>query len=130
MRRTVSHYMTRSPVTIESGMTIDDARLLMLRLGVRHLPVMCNEQLAGVVSERDVAFAQRTGAGAMPLGELLDVERLYVVDGSASLEEVANAMASRKLGSAAVFEQGHLTGIFTTVDACRALAEALHPAAP
>ncbi len=130
MKMSVSHHMTRSPVTIDSGMTIDDARLLMLRLGVRHLPVMCDGQLAGVVSERDVAFAQRTGAGAMLLGDLLDVERLYVVDGSASLEEVAGVMASRKLGSAAVFDQGRLAGIFTTVDACRALAEALHPVAP
>jgi hypothetical protein len=36
-------------------------------------------------------------------------------------------MAEKKLGSAIVLEDGKVAGIFTAVDACRALAEVLGP---
>lgn len=124
---TLAHYMTRYPETIEATMTVDDARMTMLRLGVRHLPVMDGEQLIGVLSERDVAFAERIGAGATGLSELMDVDRLYAVDVGARLGEVVEFMAKNKVGSAAIFENRILAGIFTMVDACRALADALAP---
>jgi acetoin utilization protein AcuB len=48
----------------------------------------------------------------------------YVVDADAPLSEVAATMAERHLGCAIVTEQGRVVGIFTTVDALRAVADA------
>jgi CBS domain-containing protein len=49
------------------------------------------------------------------------------VDVGTSLFVVASLMAEKRVGSVLVTELGRLTGIFTTTDACRVLAELLHP---
>ena len=54
----------------------------------------------------------------------------YVVDAGASLEHVAATMAERHVGSALVTKGGKLVGIFTTTDACRALARVLQQLSP
>jgi CBS domain-containing protein len=45
----------------------------------------------------------------------------YTTTPSAPLEEVARDMADRKYGSAVVVDHGKVVGLFTTVDALRAL---------
>ena len=51
---------------------------------------------------------------------------VYAVGPDAPLDEVAGEMAGHKYGSAVVLQNGKVVGIFTTVDACRALQELLH----
>jgi acetoin utilization protein AcuB len=57
-------------------------------------------------------------AGAM-------TEKPYSVSPDTPLDEVAHTMASEKFGSAVVVQNGHVVGVFTTVDACRALGDLL-----
>jgi acetoin utilization protein AcuB len=49
----------------------------------------------------------------------------YAVSPNTPLDEVATTKAEQKYGSALVVQNEHIVGIFTTVDACRALAELL-----
>jgi CBS domain-containing protein len=53
----VSQWMTRDPVTIGADASLAEARDLMLARGFRHLPVMEQDRLVGVVSIRDLAQA-------------------------------------------------------------------------
>ncbi len=50
----VSHWMTRQPETIEPGDTIDEAAVLMIHGGFRHLPVIDGATVVGVLSIRDL----------------------------------------------------------------------------
>jgi len=50
----VSRWMTRDPVTATPDPTVEEAALLMLTNGFRHLPVLESRSLTGVVSIRDV----------------------------------------------------------------------------
>jgi CBS domain-containing protein len=50
----VSHWMTPDPVTTEAGSDPGDALDLMLAKGFRHLPVVDDGRLIGVVSLRDL----------------------------------------------------------------------------
>jgi len=50
----VSHWMTRRPETIEPGDTIDEAAVLMIHGGFRHLPVVDGAAIVGVLSIRDL----------------------------------------------------------------------------
>jgi acetoin utilization protein AcuB len=52
-------------------------------------------------------------------------EKPYSVSPDTPLDEVAHTMASEKFGSAVVVQNGHVVGVFTTVDACRALGDLL-----
>jgi CBS domain-containing protein len=62
----VSEWMTRHPDTIEPGDTMDHAASLMIHGGYRHLPVVEEGRVVGIVSIRDVmrvALADRTPRG-------------------------------------------------------------------
>ena len=123
----VSHYMTRQPFTIERSASLPDARKKMLDHGVRHLPVVDRGgTLVGVVSQRTLLAAERLfrfDPDAV-VGDTM-TERPFIVTGDVALDEVADIMADKKYGSAIVIGREGVEGIFTMVDACRALVDAL-----
>ena len=62
----VTEWMTRHPDTIEPGDTTDHAASLMIHGGFRHLPVIENRKVVGIVSIRDlmkVALDDRSPRG-------------------------------------------------------------------
>jgi acetoin utilization protein AcuB len=127
LESTVGDLMTKVPLTVGRGVTIEYASGKMREHDIRHLPVMEGGKLIGVVSERDVALA----------GALNDVDPTKVaveeamsnpwtVLESAQLVDVVREMTVHKYGSALVVDvEGHLVGIFTTHDALQALSEIL-----
>jgi acetoin utilization protein AcuB len=122
-RYTIRRFMTVSPHVITSRHTLADAHQTMRDRGVRHLPVVDDGQVRGVVSQRDL-YLLETLRGVDAARELVEEamsSEPFVVEPDASLEEVAEAMASQKHGSALVVEGSAIVGIFTTTDALRAL---------
>lgn len=57
-----SDVMTPEPISVSPGDPLDRALQLMVDGGIRHLAVMDADELAGVVSLRDVAMALRNGS--------------------------------------------------------------------
>jgi CBS domain-containing protein len=115
---------------------IDDslllARALMVRLGVRHLPVKEGEALVGVLTDRDLKRALDPDLALPPKDELFVRDVMvpaYVVDAGEPLDVVLDHMASDHIGSALVTEHGQLSGIFTATDACRVLCQLLRSTA-
>jgi CBS domain-containing protein len=65
-RASVTDWMTRHPDTIEPGDTTDHAASLMIHGGFRHLPVVEEGKVVGIVSIRDlmrVALDDRSPRG-------------------------------------------------------------------
>ena len=123
----VSRYMTRQPFTVEKSASLPDARRIMMDHGIRHLPVIDREgTLVGVVSERTLLAADKL-LRFEPDAVVEDAmtARPFIVTGDIALEEVAEIMAEKKYGSAIVMGREGVEGIFTVVDACRALADTL-----
>jgi acetoin utilization protein AcuB len=54
------------------------------------------------------------------------LEEPYSVTPETPLDEVVATMAEHKYGSAVIVQNAHVVGVFTTVDACRALSELLN----
>ncbi len=55
----VSHWMTKEPATIDADATAEVALDMMLSGGYRHLPVVEEGELVGMVSIRDLSAATR-----------------------------------------------------------------------
>ena len=53
----VEGWMSRGPITIDSGASVGHALDVMLEHGFRHLPVFEEGELVGVVSMRDISRA-------------------------------------------------------------------------
>lgn len=121
----ISKYMTTLPQSISSESSVDEAVQIMDKARVRHLPVMKNQKVLGIISDRDIksifAFA-----GADPkiikVGDICS-DYPYMTQPDALINEVATEMAAKKFGSALVLDNGKLVGIFTATDACQALSD-------
>jgi acetoin utilization protein AcuB len=119
----VFRWMTPCPQTIHANATVFDAFVTMRRFGIRHLPVIDDGQLVGILSDRDIALAERfVDPRTASVASVMTTDP-YVVVPFTPLVEVAETMARHKYGSAIVIDNGNVVGVFTVVDALRAIAE-------
>jgi acetoin utilization protein AcuB len=120
-------YMTTSPHSIGKDQTLERAHELMRTNHIRHLPVLEGGKLVGMVTERDLHLVEtlRDVDPSQVTVEDAMSEHVYAVQPDTTLDVVAEALAEHKYGSAVVLDNGKVVGIFTTNDACRALAELL-----
>jgi acetoin utilization protein AcuB len=125
--RPIHDYMTPTPHSIGHDQTLATAQKLMREHHIRHLPVLSGGKLRGLVSEREVkwiATLSTVDTSKVTVEDAM-VEEPFAVDPETPLDEVATTMAREKYGAALVVKDGHVIGIFTSVDACRALVELL-----
>jgi len=124
----VQKYMTTSPHTIGEDQPMALAHRMMREHHVRHLPVLREAKIVGLISDRDlnmVESLQDVDPRKVLVSEAMSQDP-YVVSPDAPLDEVVSMMAEKKYGSAVVTQHDKVVGIFTTVDACRAFADLLH----
>jgi len=124
----IQKYMTTTPHTIGSDQTIAKASAMMSEYRIRHLPVLHGGHLLGVLSDRDIKLIESfpgVDASKLKVEEAM-TEQPYTVTPEMPLDEVVNTMAEKKYGSAVIVQNHKVVGIFTTVDACQALAELLN----
>ncbi|APR81251.1 CBS domain protein [Minicystis rosea] len=128
---TVGMHMTKSPVVVERNTTMAVALRIMDEQGFRHLPVVAEGKLVGVVSERELKIVDNMAGFAGRLCVVGDfvLGAPYRVSPDALLVEVARSMAENKYGSAVVCDGDTVIGMFTTTDALRALAAVLETGA-
>lgn len=124
---TLARYMTRKPWTIAPTATMAEAHRVMREHAIRHLPVVDGDRVVGLVSMRDLHLLE-TLPGVLP--EEVEVEsamspEVFVASENDELADVVDRMADSRLGSAVVMGPSGLVGIFTSIDALRALAEIL-----
>lgn len=124
--KTIADYMTASPHSIGYDQPLMQAHQVMREHHIRHLPVLNGGHLVGILSDRDLAFIENlkdVDAAKVRVDDAM-TPTPYSVKKSARLGQVAREMAEHRYGSAVVMESDHVVGVFTTVDALRALADA------
>lgn len=124
--KTIADYMTSSPHSIGYDQPLVHAHQVMREHHIRHLPVLNGGRLVGILSDRDLAFVENlrdVDAAKVRVDEAM-TPTPYSVKKTAPLGQVAREMAEHRYGSAVVMEHDHVVGVFTTVDALRALADA------
>ncbi len=120
--------MTRDVVTLSPQTTAAEALALCREKGIRHLPVMEEGRLVGMVSDRDLRSATPAlgdPARAEALQKIL-VRGVMVRDVLAThpedpIEQAANTMREEKIGCLPVIEGDELVGILTSSDVLEAL---------
>ena len=123
LRLPIGDFMTASPHSIGREQTLSTALALMNRYDVRHLPVLDGGRVAGLLSQRDVLFVETlrdVDPSKVAVEEAMSTE-VYAVDPQTPLVEVVAEMAEHKYGCVVVVRGTQVAGIFTTVDALRAL---------
>jgi acetoin utilization protein AcuB len=124
----VQRYMTTTPHAIGSDQTLELAHRVMRENRIRHLPVLNGGKLVGVLTQRDLALIE-TLKDVDPKEVTVDdamSSSVFSADPTTPLDEVTSTMAEQKYGCCVVMQNSKVVGIFTTVDACRALSELLN----
>lgn len=126
--------MTPFPYSVGPDASVLEVEHMMNTHRIRHVPVQEDGRVLGVVSERELhqlvhAALPEPDKARLRIRHLVRHEP-YVVEMTAPLDEVADEMAKRHIGSAVVVRNGKLAGIFSTVDACALLAEFLRDRFP
>jgi acetoin utilization protein AcuB len=123
----VEKWMSKDVITVPPHEKIIDAFELMQGRGIRHLPVIEEGELRGLVTDRDIRLALIPSPLSTPedrmyhLGALERVDEIMTTDlitvaPHTSIEEAAKLMAKFKIGAVPVVSQGKLVGILTETD--------------
>ncbi len=116
----------RSPViAIAPDTTLQDAYRTMQEKDIRHLPVLGDGALLGVITDRDLRLATSSLAKAPfpPESRVSEVMCQTPLTASAldPVEDAARTMREKKIGCLPVMDNGQLIGIITGIDLLDAL---------
>jgi acetoin utilization protein AcuB len=128
----VRDYMTPDPATLDSKNTLLDAVLMLRRLELRHIPILDDGRMVGILTDRDVgrvAPSMLMGISPQdynrvfedtPVAKVMTRNLLSTTPG-APLAEAVHLLYNHKVGCLPVLEDGRLVGIITVVDMLQAL---------
>lgn len=121
----VEEFTTPDPVVLTEKASVDDLMQVMKNKGIRHIPIVSDGKVVGVVSDRDVRVVMGLNFQEKNLVQARDImtSNPFTVSSETPLEEVALEMSRQKIGSVIVTEGNQLLGIFTVTDALNALIE-------
>jgi len=127
----VSKLMSRKLITVSPEDSVERAVQLLRQRGVRHLLVLKDGRLVGIVSDRDLKRALEPAKAKrkklLNLGGLFFLLEPFLVreimtrdvvtiDPNATAQMAASLMVDRKFGALPVAKNGQLLGIITETD--------------
>jgi len=128
----VINWMSKPPITVNVNATLQDAILLLKKHDIHMLPVVENDQIMGVITDRDIKQASTSDVVSLENDELIkSISRIKIkaimnkrpitVPYDYTLEETAVLMFVHKISGVPVINpEGKLVGVFTKNDLFRA----------
>ena len=124
----VKDLMSHALEVVSPNAHLRDAWIKMNRTGYRHLPVVANDMLVGIITERDLRLAVNSPV----VEEQAELTREAVLDGirvddcmtpdpqcvspDTPLHEVADILSLNKFGAMPVVDDGKLVGMISSID--------------
>lgn len=120
--------MTTNPKFVEKDQSLSEASVLMQKENFRHLPVLSNGRIEGILSMTDVNLVHTLEGTDLATMRVKDAytPHPHKVSPTALVDEVCRSMAQNKIGCVLVEDNTHLVGIFTWIDALKAMDDLLH----
>ncbi len=126
----VREIMMSSPVTLKPDDTLDLASDVISLGRIRHIPVVDDGRLVGLLSERDLMGAaateifglkhkQKSALFKSVLIKQIMKKKIITVAPETKIKDAAHLMAEKKIGCVPVVSSGTLVGLVTTTDILR-----------
>ena len=121
----IREVMHPDPVTVSFDTKLSEAYKIMQERNIRHLPVIQNNKVAGVVTDRDLRLAT-SKLTENPFDITVEVSKIMshpvqTVNSSDPIEMAIRTMRELKIGCLPVVDDGGLVGIVTGMDLLDAL---------
>jgi acetoin utilization protein AcuB len=118
----VKNWMITEVITASPEDTVEDAIQLMRRFSIRHLPIVENGKLVGLVTESNLRAYLSSEKLQLPLKEIMILNPI-TIDPETSIDEAARIIYKYKIGGLPVITEGKLVGIITITDILEAFIE-------
>jgi CBS domain-containing protein len=126
----VRDLMTPNPATLDRNETLDLPDSIMNLGRVRHMPVVEDGKVIGVLSQRDLfrsalivalGFGRKTTSALIKTIRVKEVmtQNVIIITPEASVKEAARVMIEKKIGCLPVVESDKLVGLITETDILR-----------
>jgi CBS domain-containing protein len=123
MGKSISEVMTSDPRTVGSSTSVLEAARLMKTEDVGSVPILEDERLIGVITDRDIAIrlaAEGKDPQSTTVGEIASRD-VVTIDPQQNLDEAARLMAQHQVRRLPVVEEdGRLVGIVAQADVAQA----------
>jgi acetoin utilization protein AcuB len=122
----IQEWMVKNPITVTKDRTLQECADLMKEHSIRHLPVVENQKLSGLVTESGL---RQAFLAAMIKDLDLDIEDVMITDpitasADGQIEDAARIIYRNKIGGLPVVDSDdRLVGIITVVDLVAAFIE-------
>lgn len=129
----VEEVMSREPYSVTPQTSVREALRILFERDIRHLPVVDDSSLIGMVSIRDLPMVARVWFGAphevqqlldQPISDVMSTG-VISVSAKSSLGEAVDLLLAHKVGALPVVEGSKLVGILSYIDALRSLRTSL-----
>ena len=135
----VCDLMTATPITVDPTTPMLEARQRMAQARIRHLIVVEDDCVVGIITDRDIRLNLPSPATSLSVWELnfllasltvrsVMTSSVLVVESQRPIAEAARIMIDHKIGALPVVDEGRLVGIVTESDFVRAMADGVHAA--
>ena len=117
----VSEVMSGSPIMVSKNLSVEEAAKIMTGENVDFLLVSHDENLVGIVTERDIirkVIAEGKNPKEVRLADIMSTP-IIVIPGSEPLEKAARIMARHEIRRLPVIEGHRITGVLTQEDIVR-----------
>jgi len=126
--------MSKPVITLSPETPVQEALVLFRKEHIRRAPVIKNEKLVGIVSDRDLLNASPSPVSSLSIWEIhyllskvtvreVMTKKVITVDETTPIEEAAKIMADHKIGGLPVMDNGKVKGIITETDLFKILLE-------
>jgi CBS domain-containing protein len=134
----VADIMTAEPITADATDTVRSVLSTLLEMDIRHLPIVNDGQLVGIISDRDLKdvqtpiladdadIVQQEARLEQPASRVMSSD-VITVDPETELSEVVSLMVEHRVGAIPVVSPNthSLVGIVSYIDVLKAAGDAL-----
>ena len=136
MQSKVRDYMITTVETLNSESTMEEAVMLEMRRKIRHIPIVDNGKLVGIVTDRDIKRAMPsllTGTDRETHERVMKATKVSQImtksplttSPDTPLKDAVRVLCERKFGALPVVQGGEVVGILTETDLLRAFLKVL-----
>ena len=131
---TVRDVMAQNPLTLDRNETLDLAESIMNLGRIRHMPVVDDGRVIGILSQRDLfrsalltalGFGRKTTTALIKTIKIKEVmtEDVITIAPETTIKDAARIMIDKKIGCLPVVENEKLIGLLTETDMLRYVVE-------
>lgn len=116
--------MNRPIFTMPSDTHLDKVREEMQKKNIRHIPIVNNKKLIGMISDRDLLKLKLSGAFTFLKAEEIMTTVIVVTEEETTIADIARVFVEEKISALPVIDKDHnLVGMISRTDILKAVVE-------